>query len=96
MYRRQGGAGVKTNGIVIHQTGSLPAPPRWQARCLLCPWPQREGRLYASKKAANLGIERHLHIMHHLNSKDRQIDERKALGEAAKPKRPVVYDLGGI
>lgn len=32
--------------------------------------------------AANMAVERHLHIMHHLNSKDRQVEERKSSGES--------------
>ncbi len=66
---------MRTNGAVHHLTGTASGPERWQAECLLCRWPSGTSRLYASKKAASMGIGRHLHIIHNLNSKHRWVEE---------------------
>jgi hypothetical protein len=66
---------MRTNGTVHHLSGTAPGRVCWQAECLLCPWPAGASRLYASKKAASMGIGRHLHIIHNLNSKQREVAE---------------------
>src|ERR1700683_218530 len=75
---------MKTNGVVHSLKETTSGFVRWKAECLLCPWPPGQGRLYASKAAASLGIARHLHIMHHLNPKDRQVVERKSQAVAPR------------
>ena len=68
---------MKTNGTVHHLEGIPSGYKRsWEANCLLCEWLSRKGRVYASKNAANLGIRRHLRVIHDLKSEERLVEER--------------------
>ena len=67
---------MKANGVVRRLAATPPGFERWEAKCLLCAWRSGE-RLYASKRAATLGIEMHLSKVHKLNLKMRRVEERE-------------------
>jgi hypothetical protein len=67
---------MKANGVVHRLAESPLGLERWEAKCLLCPWHSGEGRLYASKDAAIMGIGMHLGIIHKLNLRERRVEER--------------------
>jgi len=68
---------MKPNGVVRRLEGSPPGFEHWDAKCLLCAWRSGERHLYASKRAATLGIEMHLSKVHKLNLKMRRVEERE-------------------
>ena len=63
------------NGTVHRAANSQSGTERWTAKCLLCEWLQGGGHLYRTKKSANLGIVRHLRIVHNLRLNERQVAE---------------------
>ena len=67
---------MKTNGVVRRLVSSPPVFERWEAQCLLCAWRSGGQRLYASKRAAELGIGMHLSMIHKLNLTNRRVEER--------------------
>jgi len=68
---------MKPNGVVRRRVSNPPGFERWEAQCLLCTWRSGERHLYASKRAATLGIEMHLSKGHKLNLKERRVEERE-------------------
>jgi hypothetical protein len=67
---------MKTNGIVHRVAEGVPRLERWEARCLLCARLPGRVHFYGTKKTAELGIRRHLRVIHDLKAEERLVEER--------------------